>query len=901
VVLARQLAVAFAAYVVAGGVVSFLGWALDVPRLADWDGDGVAIQPNAALLSAVAGLALLLLASGHRRVALGFGLLVAGVAAATLFQHATGRALGIDQVFMFGRPWGTPLTVAPGRMGFPAALAWTIGGTAIALATFRRTYRAASALGLCTVALGALSLTGYLFGAEVLYALPRLTAISLQTATFVFAAGVGIVASVPRAEPMRTLLADTSAGLMVRRTLPFLVALPLALGAVLAWEQRAGFYDASTGTAILVLMLVGLLCAVLWRGAAAVQQRERELSAVRQARVRADAARQATEGRIAALLESIDDAFASFDPEWRYTYLNTAGERSIGKSRHEVLGKVLWEEFPEARGTVLEASLRKAADSRCVVEFEAYNPVVDRWFSNRAYPTPGGGLAVYFRDLTESRRAEENLRLSEARLTAFLEQLPIGAGIWRLEGGWVIRNSALNRFVTETGPGADAMGLERWRARPGGPGLDSSGQDWPAYRALRGETVNPGIDFLHTLEDGRQIWTRVSAAPFRDASLRIVGAIVLIEDVDDQKRIEESLATARKELQVTTDNAPVLLAHVDAAGRYLFVNRPYAARFALTRDEVVGRTLPEVLGPAAYRPLARHVRAVLGGEEASFEVTFPRGRLGGQVMHVALTPERDGSGAVVGLVAALVDITDRKRAEDALRDADRRKDEFLATLAHELRNPLAPITTSVEILRRAGTDPAVASRTVGTLERQVRHMARLVDDLLDVSRITRNALALRTSPVDLAAVVAHALEAFLPQAERVQQQVVVDIEAGPPVIVDGDRARLVQIVGNLLSNAGRYSEPGSRITLTVRRDGADAVLTVADEGIGIPDDKLQRIFEPFTQLHPGLERSQGGLGIGLSLARRLATLHGGTLEAFSQGEGEGSQFVLRVPLQSASP
>lgn len=766
--LAGQVSLWLAGYVALGGLVSLFGWVLDVPPVTDWFATGTSIQPNAAMAALVFGAALLLGNWDQRVAAVIGGSLLAALGGSTLFQHVTGISLGIDTLLMFERTWGGGNTLAPGRMGLPASVAYTLGGLGIALAQIRSTARYASGIGLSLVAIAGLSLTGYLFGAGLLYAVPRFTAISLQTASFLFLGGLALVASVPAVEPMRTLLSDSSAGIMVRRTLPFVVTLPVALGVVLVWEQRLGFYDAAVGTAILVLVLVALLCTVLWRGARAVQLRERELSAVRQARRLAEAARLDAESRIVRLLESIDDAFASFDAEWRYTYLNSAGERAIAKGRDEVLGRVIWDVFPDFFSTEEGANLRRAATTRSVIEFEEFNPVVGRWYSNRAYPTPDGGLAIYFRDLTETRRAEQ------------------------------------------------------------------------------------------------------------------------------------SMAKAQSELLVTTDNAPVMLAHCDAAGRFLFVNRPYAERFALTREEIVGRTLADVVGNAAYRRLAGHIEAVMTGQEVKFEMPIPRGPRGPEVLHVALTPERDGNGRVIGFVAALIDITERKRAEDALRDADRRKDEFLATLSHELRNPLAPITNCIAILRRAAGDPLLSERTVATLDRQVRYMVRLVDDLLDVSRITRNALILRKDNVELGAVISLAVEAFEPQAERAQQSLVVEVEPGPVMQVDGDRVRLVQIIGNLVSNACRYSDPGTPITVSAWRDGKWAVVTVADKGLGIAADKLERIFEPFTQLQPALERSQGGLGIGLHLARRLAVLHGGSLQAYSRGEGEGSQFELRLPLQSAS-
>jgi signal transduction histidine kinase len=240
------------------------------------------------------------------------------------------------------------------------------------------------------------------------------------------------------------------------------------------------------------------------------------------------------------------------------------------------------------------------------------------------------------------------------------------------------------------------------------------------------------------------------------------------------------------------------------------------------------------------------------------------------------------------------DITDRKRAEQALREADRRKTEFLATLAHELRNPLAPIRNSLEILGRAAADPDVLRRARETIERQVSHMVRLVDDLLDVSRITRDKLELRRTRVELASVVHQAVETCRPLAEMGDLAIELALP-GHPVFLDADPVRLAQVFSNLLNNACKYTGRGGTIRVGAERRGADVVVSVKDSGVGISPDKLESIFEMFTQLETTLERSRSGLGIGLTLAKRLVDLHGGSIEARSPGLGQGSEFVVRLP------
>ncbi|HEX5716704.1 MAG TPA: ATP-binding protein [Thermoanaerobaculia bacterium] len=254
-----------------------------------------------------------------------------------------------------------------------------------------------------------------------------------------------------------------------------------------------------------------------------------------------------------------------------------------------------------------------------------------------------------------------------------------------------------------------------------------------------------------------------------------------------------------------------------------------------------------------------------------------------------------------GVVCYFRDISQQVQAREAiarlvgqLQEQDRRKDEFLATLAHELRNPLAPIRNALSILKHDQVKPEELNRTREMMERQVVHMVRLIDDLLDVSRISRGKLELRCGHVELAAVIHQAVETCRPTFEGAGHEVTVTLPL-EPVYLDADSFRLSQVFGNLLSNACKFMEPGGRVWLTAERQGSGVVVSVTDTGIGIPPDKIDSIFEMFSQVDKTLERSQTGLGIGLTLAKRLVELHGGSIEARSAGPGKGSEFVVRLP------
>jgi PAS domain S-box-containing protein len=295
-----------------------------------------------------------------------------------------------------------------------------------------------------------------------------------------------------------------------------------------------------------------------------------------------------------------------------------------------------------------------------------------------------------------------------------------------------------------------------------------------------------------------------------------------------------------------------------------------------------------------------------GGYYTEFRVIWPDGSV--HWLETRASVFKDEHGKPVRIVGVNMDITERKRVEEELRQsqvelrqrveqlaqADRRKDEFLATLAHELRNPLAPIRTGLQVLRLAN-ERATREQARDMMERQLGQLIRLVDDLLDVSRISRNKLELRKARVSLTAVAENAVETARPLIESKGHTLAVSLPP-EPVYLDADLTRLAQVFWNLLHNSAKYTDPGGRIELAARREGGEVVVTVRDTGIGIPTEALPRLFEIFSQVDPGLDRAQGGLGIGLALVQGLVEMHGGTVEARSAGVGKGSEFVVRLPV-----
>jgi signal transduction histidine kinase/CheY-like chemotaxis protein len=264
------------------------------------------------------------------------------------------------------------------------------------------------------------------------------------------------------------------------------------------------------------------------------------------------------------------------------------------------------------------------------------------------------------------------------------------------------------------------------------------------------------------------------------------------------------------------------------------------------------------------------------------------------------SPVHDESGKLMGAVNVLVDISSRKHAEEVLKEGDRAKNEFLATLAHELRNPLAPIRNAVQMLQLSQARSPELEWPLGIIDRQIKQMTRLIDDLLDIARITGNKLELRKERVELAEVLNVALETSRPLIEACGHEFIVSL---PPdrIYLQADATRLAQVVANLLNNAARYTERGGQIRLATERQGSDVVISVQDTGIGIPSEMLAHIFEMFMQADDSQGRTRGGLGIGLTLVKRLVDMHGGTITARSAGPGKGSEFVVRMPIGVDTP
>jgi PAS domain S-box-containing protein len=408
---------------------------------------------------------------------------------------------------------------------------------------------------------------------------------------------------------------------------------------------------------------------------------------------------------------------------------------------------------------------------------------------------------------------------------------------------------------------------------------------------------------LLELADGK-LFERFSRIQFIDE--RDVGRVWSFRDITERKRAEEELRQQRQWFEVTLSSIGDAVITTDLEGKVTFLNPIAEMMTGWKTVEASGQPLEKVFNiinedtrKSAKNPvdivlrdgivvgLANHT-ALIGkdGTERSIEDSA--------------APIRDATGTISGAVMVFHDVTQRRRVEKALKEADQKKDRFLAILAHELRNPLVPIRNGLQILNLAGNDPTIAENARSIMDQALNQLVRLVDDLLDVSRITTGKLKLRKERVELAAVVQSAIEATRPLIDEQGHHLSVRLPP-TPILLDADPTRLAQVFSNLLNNAAKYSDQSGQITLTAEPVENEVIVRVTDRGIGISADHLPRIFQLFAQVETASDRSQGGLGIGLSLVRGLVEMHGGTIEAHSEGCGRGSELIVRLPQAKPEP
>ncbi len=584
------------------------------------------------------------------------------------------------------------------------------------------------------------------------------------------------------------------------------------------------------------------------------------------------------------------------DAERRYTWVYNPGaglrvEDFVGKTMGEVIPREQYTAFADAVDRVfatgcgerLPVSLDYAGQTLHFVS--NIDPVRDE--QGRIVGLVGASM-----DTTHLQRAQEAVRRSERQLRTISDALPVLVSF--VDQGHIYRfnNAAYERWrgrsldeITHR-PVREVIGESAYtRIRP------------YLERALRGETLR--FDTRLDYPGGERDVT-VTYIPHHDGG-SIAGVVVLVEDISALKQNEASLRLQERRWRTMFDAQPECVAVVAPDGSLLDMNPAGLAMIeADSIEQVRGRSVHDLIERThlrLYRSL--HEAALADRPMATpqeFDIVGLRGTR--RTMEGRAVPLHDEVGDIEAVLSVTRDITERKRAEVALREADQRKDEFLATLAHELRNPMAPIRYAAATLRR-GTSETAVQRAREVIERQSAQMSRLLDDLLDMSRVTRNVIELKRATLDLRDLLSEATAMAKPVLTNLQHRLTVSTPPNP-LWVHGDGTRLLQVIGNLIDNAAKYTDPGGRIEISLEATGAQAVLHIKDSGIGLAPDMMPKVFELFAQVHKSINMAKGGLGIGLNVVKRLVELHGGTIEVFSEGLHRGARFTVRLPLARPS-
>ena len=620
---------------------------------------------------------------------------------------------------------------------------------------------------------------------------------------------------------------------------------------------------------------------------------------------------------LAAIVESSNDAIISKNLDGIITSWNRGAENIFGYTASEAIGQSVMILIPEDRleeeATILGRirlgervehyeTIRRRKDGTSIHVSLTVSPVID----------PEGriiGASKIARDITEHKFAVESLGQSEERYRRLTELLPVGVYTCEAPSGRITYYN--EQAVALWGRVPNCENTEERFCGSFQMLVPETGELLPHEQCPMAVTLREGRPFRNfeavlRRPDGSEITVLVNIDPIRDSRGQVVGAVNVFHDISALKEAQEALREQKENLSTLLETLPVgvLIAH-DAGCKRISGNKMAADLLRLPHEANLSKTAPP-------DELPRHFRVLKDGEPISPDQLplqrAARGEIGppvelvqefddGSIMHtlVSARPLFDADGRPRGAVGGLLDITDLKNAEQALREADRRKDEFLATLAHELRNPLAPIRTGLELMKYVMDDPESLRETRDIMERQTQQLIALVDDLLDVSRITRGKFELRKSQVKLDEVVRSAAEASQPFIEEAGHTLTLELPERP-VFLKADPHRLAQVLSNLLNNAAKFTPHGGRIRLMAACEGKDLVIAVEDNGIGIPPDQLDAIFEMFAQIDRPGETAHTGLGIGLTLVKMLVGMHGGTINAHSDGLKKGTTFTVRLPV-----
>lgn len=605
-----------------------------------------------------------------------------------------------------------------------------------------------------------------------------------------------------------------------------------------------------------------------------------------------------------AMMEHSQDQLVYLDRQFNFVRVNRAYAESCKKAPEEFLGHNHFEFYPNAENQAIFERVRDTGVPAVLREKTFVFPDqpergVTYWDWTLAPVKDDGGhvrgLVLSLREVTEKVLARQRVEESEQRFRLVLKHAPVSVAaqgrdlryLWAYNQRAVQSASVLGQTDADLFPGEEAVQLT----------------------ALKRSVLETGVELREQLwltSGGKRVFLDICLEPMHDDQGNVTGVGSAMVDLTQTRLIEEALCASEERFAKAFQASPLALGIVDAqTQRLVEVNDAWVDMFGFSMEEAVGRTCRE-LGIYASdderTDLLSRALKCMPGDAPEARLRGKDGKLVDVMVRSALLE----LGGRQCMLSAVIDVTARKLAEEAVRranqrlqESDQRKDEFLGVLSHELRNPLAPIRNSLYILEHTNPESDQAQRAKATIDRQINQLVRLVDDLLDVTRISRNKIRLQRQSLDIGEVVYRTAEDHRSLFEKNGLSLEVTASA-VPIFVDADWTRLAQVIGNLLQNAAKFTPRGGNVQVTVCSEPADrrAIIRVRDTGVGMQPEVLERLFQPFIQADRTLDRSKGGLGLGLALTKGLVELHGGEISARSDGPGRGSEFTISLPLDT---
>ena len=895
-----------AALVTLVGLIVLIGWIADISDFKSVYGP-ITMKVNTAIALIVGGIALFGLTSRQRQLRILsqiFAILIALIGVATLIEHLTGWNLGIDELLFREAP-GAVATTSPGRMGITASTCLLLFG--VSLLILHRSRRVSLAQGLTLIGglWAMLAVVGYAYQAEQLYAIARYTGIALHTALglFVFALGI-LIARID--EGWLSIVVDTSAaGRMARRLMGVGVIAPFILGWLCIEGQRAGLFGLGLGTSLLVTAIIIIFLLSVWAAADRLKHTET------QRRTLASVAKEGEEriSRQAALIDLSYEPIFVWELEGAIVDWNQGCERLYGFNKEEALGRVshdlLKTKVPTTLKKQIEILRRDSYWSGELIHVTKDGRTVIVESRQQAIQSNGQSLVLETnRDITARRQAEEALSQQKELLEVTLSSIGDAVIATDVDGKITFLNSMAQSI---TGWDNEAVGKPVHEVFNIVNEQSRVGVENPALKAMSdGIIVGLANHTVLITKDGNEIPIDDSGAPIRGTDGRVLGAVLIFRDITERRRADRAQALLAEIVQSSDD--AIVSKSLDGIIRSW--NEGAEKLFGYSEEEVIGKSITIIVPPERLSEEQSILERLRRGERIEHFETVRISKDGRRIpISLTVSPVKNRAGEIIGASKIARDISQQKLIEEErerllareqqlrteAQATSKLKDEFLATVSHELRTPLNAILGWGTMLRQREVSPETLTSGIASIERNAKFQAQLIEDLLDVSRIISGKMRLDIKPIEISPIVKSVFESLQPAADakHIHLEMIVDPNADH---LRADEARLQQIIWNLLSNSIKFTDKGGLISIRIGRNESATEIVVTDNGQGISPEFLPYVFDRFQQADASITRKHGGLGLGLAISRHLVELHGGTIEATSAGEGQGSTFKVRLPV-----